>query len=80
MHTAYPLAAIIMTLVALALVLTPLFRARFMAEHHLSDLRNELRALNEAKAAGQLEDCAHEEFPVLARVSPGIESVTAGEI
>jgi cytochrome c-type biogenesis protein CcmH len=49
------LAATFLTLVALALVLTPLLRARFVAGRRLDDLRRELRELNEASSAGKLE-------------------------
>jgi cytochrome c-type biogenesis protein CcmH len=49
------LAATFLTLVALALVLTPLLRARFVAGRRLDDLRRELRELNEANSAGGLQ-------------------------
>jgi cytochrome c-type biogenesis protein CcmH len=49
------LAAMFLTLVALALVLTPLLRERFMAGRRLGDLRRELRELNKANSAGGLQ-------------------------
>ena len=49
------LATMFLTLVALALVLTPLFRGRFVAGRRLGDLRRELRELNEANSAGALQ-------------------------
>jgi cytochrome c-type biogenesis protein CcmH len=51
----FRLAAMFLTLVALALVLTPLLRERFMAGRRLSDLRRELRELKEANSAGRLQ-------------------------
>jgi cytochrome c-type biogenesis protein CcmH len=47
--------AMLMTLVALALVLTPLLREWFMAERRVGEMRRKLRALNEANSAGGLE-------------------------
>jgi cytochrome c-type biogenesis protein CcmH len=47
--------AMFMTLVALALVLRPQLREMFMAERRLDDMRRELRVLNEANSAGELE-------------------------
>jgi cytochrome c-type biogenesis protein CcmH len=47
--------AMFMTLVALALVLTPLLREWFMAERRVGEMRRKLRALNEANSAGGLE-------------------------
>jgi cytochrome c-type biogenesis protein CcmH len=55
MHVTFLLVAMFLTLVALALVLTPLLRERFMAGRRLSDLRRELRELNEANSAGGLQ-------------------------
>jgi cytochrome c-type biogenesis protein CcmI len=49
------LAATFLTLVALALVLTPLLRAQVVAGRRLDDLRRELRELNEANSAGKLQ-------------------------
>ena len=49
------LAAMFLTLVALALVLTPLLRERFTAGRRLGDLHRELRELNEANSAGGLQ-------------------------
>src|ERR1700733_8168464 len=47
--------AMFMTLVALALVLTPLLRGWLMAERRLGEMRRKLWALNEANSAGGLE-------------------------
>src|ERR1700733_7262274 len=55
MHVTFLLAAMFLTLVALALVLTPLLRERFVAGRRLSDLRRELRELNDANSAGGLQ-------------------------
>ena len=55
MHVTFLLVAIFLTLVALALLLTPLLRERFMAGRRLGDLRRELRELNEANSAGGLQ-------------------------
>jgi cytochrome c-type biogenesis protein CcmH len=55
MHMTFLLVAMFLTLVALALVLTPLLRERFTAGRRLGDLRRELRELNEANSAGELE-------------------------
>jgi cytochrome c-type biogenesis protein CcmI len=49
------LGATFLTLVALALVLTPLLRARFVADRRLDDVRRQLRELNEANSAGGLQ-------------------------
>jgi cytochrome c-type biogenesis protein CcmH len=55
MHVTFLLVAIFLTVVALALVLTPLLRERFMAGRRLGDLRRELRELSEANSAGGLQ-------------------------
>jgi cytochrome c-type biogenesis protein CcmH len=55
MRITFLLVAMFMTLVALALVLTPLLRERFMARRRLDDLRRELQRLNEANSSGGLE-------------------------
>jgi cytochrome c-type biogenesis protein CcmH len=55
MHMTFLLVAMCLTLVALALVLTPLLRERFMAERRLGDLRRQLRELNEANSVGGLQ-------------------------
>ena len=55
MHVTFLLAAMFFTLVAVALVLTPLLRERFMAERRLDNLRRELRELNDANSAGGLQ-------------------------
>jgi cytochrome c-type biogenesis protein CcmH len=55
MQITFLLMAMSLTLVALALVLTPLLRERFTAGRRLGDLRRELRELNEANSAGGLQ-------------------------
>src|ERR1700689_2011116 len=55
MHVTFLLAAMFLTLVALALVLTPLLRERSTLARRLGDLRRELRELNEANSAGGLQ-------------------------
>jgi cytochrome c-type biogenesis protein CcmH len=55
MHVTFLLVAMFLTLVALALVLTPLLRERSTFGRRLSDLRRELRELNEANSAGGLQ-------------------------
>jgi hypothetical protein len=47
--------ASLMTVVALALVVTQLLWAKFKSERRLSELRFELKALEEANAAGGLD-------------------------
>jgi cytochrome c-type biogenesis protein CcmH len=55
MSLAFFAAAIFMTIVAVALVVTPLLRKRFKAERRLGQWRLELKTLNEANAAGSLD-------------------------
>jgi cytochrome c-type biogenesis protein CcmH len=55
MHMTFLLAAMCLTLAALALVLTPLLRERFTAERRLGDLRRQLRELDEANSVGGLQ-------------------------
>jgi cytochrome c-type biogenesis protein CcmI len=59
MSFAFFAAALIMTLAAVALVVSPLLRDRFKSERRLSEWRLELNSLNEANSAGTLDSARY---------------------